>query len=968
MNDFLLLIDGSSLLTTQFFGNLPRQILFAKTLEEKEAFFGKIMQTSDGFYTNAVFGFLRTVFQILKDQQPKYLAVAWDMSRNTFRREIYPDYKGNRGETLPPLSDQFAICEEALALLGIPQFLSERYEADDFCGSLAKKFEAEVPIRIMTKDNDYLQLVDDRTSLWMIHSSAEKTDELYQKYGIDKAATPAPDRCFVFTPELVKQEFGVEPVHVNSLKGIMGDSSDNIKGVPGVGEATARALIGYYGTVDALYQALDGKSAAELDALKKFWKDELGIKRSPVNYLLKESETELVGEKSARLSEELATIKKDLDFGSMTLADLRVILNREEIARVLGALEIRAIQGDVPQDYLAEAAANDDRLLVPYGFTEAEKNALFGEEAEKLMQAFRRKAEDIQLILEPVKEETKKEVVTVRDPEACDAAFGELMEGDASCCVFLFRDGLILCEKESRIWHFAEDLPEALLSEKLEALIAAKKDTLFGTVDLKEHLGLFRDISYKNLCDLGVMHYLLHPVESDHGIAAILADAEEGAAVPANGKEAVFRDEDAAALLAAMEQGMRNLKDQGMEDLYQTIEMPLVGTLYEMEKRGILVDAEKIRTYGEELQKMIEEDEQAIYQAAGETFNINSTRQLGVILFEKLHLPYGKKTKTGYSTSADVLERLRYEDPIIEKILHYRQIAKLKSTYTDGLAHWIQADGRIHSKLNQTITATGRLSSTDPNLQNIPVRVEAGKKIRKAFVPKPGYVFVDADYSQIELRIMAHMSGDEKLIAAYNSEQDIHRITASQVFHTPFDEVTAEQRRNAKAVNFGIIYGISSFGLGENLGIGRKEAEQYIADYFATYPQVKEYLDALVAFAKKEGYVTTLYGRRRPIPELVSNNYMQRQFGERVAMNSPIQGTAADIIKIAMIRVNERLKREIPDSKLLLQIHDELLVEAKEEDVEKAAAILREEMQNAASLSVPLAVDVKTGMNWYDAH
>lgn len=395
--------------------------------------------------------------------------------------------------------------------------------------------------------------------------------------------------------------------------------------------------------------------------------------------------------------------------------------------------------------------------------------------------------------------------------------------------------------------------------------------------------------------------------------------------------------------------------------------MPLVYTLYDMECEGIGAESEALRQYGEELVDKIQELETEIYTAAGEQFNINSPKQLGVILFEKLKLPYGKKTKTGYSTAADVLEKLAGDYPIVTKILEYRQLTKLKSTYADGLANYIGADGRIHSTFNQTITATGRISSTEPNLQNIPIRMELGRRIRKVFVPKEGCVFVDADYSQIELRVLAAISGDETLIGAYREAQDIHRITASQVFHIPFEEVTDLQRRNAKAVNFGIVYGISSFGLSQDLSITRKDAAQYIEKYFETYPGIKKFLDDTVENAKKAGYVTTMFGRRRPVPELKSSNFMQRSFGERVAMNAPIQGTAADIIKIAMIRVNDRLKAEHLGSRLILQIHDELLIETLEDEVEQVKQILQEEMQGAAQLSVKLEIDMHTGKNWYEA-
>ena len=395
--------------------------------------------------------------------------------------------------------------------------------------------------------------------------------------------------------------------------------------------------------------------------------------------------------------------------------------------------------------------------------------------------------------------------------------------------------------------------------------------------------------------------------------------------------------------------------------------MPLIYTLYDMECRGIRVNKEALKEYGNQLEVRIKELEKKIYEHAGEEFNINSPKQLGIILFEKLHMPFAKKTKTGYSTSADVLEKLRSEDPVIDEILEYRQLTKLKSTYADGLATYIADDNRIHGKFNQTITATGRISSTEPNLQNIPIRMELGRQIRKVFIPEEGYVFLDADYSQIELRVLAHMSDDERLIEAYKQEQDIHKITASEVFHTPLDEVTNAQRSNAKAVNFGIVYGISSFSLGQDLNITKKEADVYIKKYFETYPRVKEFLDNLVEEGKKNGYVTSLFNRRRPIPELSSSNFMQRSFGERVAMNSPIQGTAADIIKIAMIRTNQKLKDLKLKSRLLLQIHDELLIETHKDEIEQVATILKEEMQGAATLHVPLEVEVKQGNNWYEA-
>ena len=957
-NDYLLLIDGSSLLSTQFFGSLPRQILFAKTLEEKEKFFDKILQTSDGFYTNGVFGFVKYLLKIIREQKPSHLAIAWDLSRDTFRREIYPEYKGNRGETMIPLSDQFAICEEVTEALGIVQFMSGTYEADDFCGTLAERFKAEIPVFIMTKDNDYLQLVDDRTKLWLMHSSQEKTDELYKKYGIDKSNVNAPDRCFVYDRELVKKEFGVEPENVNSLKGIMGDASDNIKGVPGVGEATARLLIGKYHTVDEIYKVINGKDKKELDEIKKNWKEELGINRSPISYLLKTSETELVGEESARLSEMLATIKRDIDTTGIELSDLRTNIDFEAGTKIIKALEFNSV--DISD--IGNGEEREERKDLPYSLCKAISEKLISENGINLINKLREKAETIKVVKKEAKPKICFERIEISDIEDAVKCFESISSDEEFAGFDINEEGLTLVSGSRDIFIKKEMfINDDFIKENLDKLFNRYKDVKFVTFSLKEKLHFLKQTYYDNVYDLSVAHYLINPLSEEHGIEAVTNDYPELLL----GETANFVAR--TSFLSAYKL-FKEINRLGMEYLYKEIEMPLVSTLYEMEERGIRLNKEELHKYSEELDVLIKNYEEDIYKLAGEEFNINSPKQLGVVLFEKLRLPYGKKTKTGYSTSADVLERIRLEDPIVEKVLNYRQVAKLKSTYTDGLESFVKEDGRIHCKLNQLVTATGRLSSTEPNLQNIPIRMELGKKIRKAFIPRDDYIFVDADYSQIELRIMAHLSEDEELIKAYQSEEDIHRITASHVFGVPLSEVTDLQRRNAKAVNFGIIYGISSFGLGENLGISRKDAEKYINDYFKAYPQVKKYLDSLVEKGLENGFVKTYFGRIRPIPELTSNNFMKRQFGERIAMNSPVQGTAADIIKIAMNNVNDKLKKEFPDSRLILQIHDELLVEAKYEDREAVAKLLREEMMKAAELKVKLSVEVKFGHNWYDAH
>ena len=488
----------------------------------------------------------------------------------------------------------------------------------------------------------------------------------------------------------------------------------------------------------------------------------------------------------------------------------------------------------------------------------------------------------------------------------------------------------------------------------------------FAVCGLKDVLAFLPEVRPDNGFDVTLAAYLLNPLKSDYDYEDV-AREQLGILIDERLDDSVRACYEAYTAFAAALVLAEKLKEEGMDRLFREIEMPLVFTLYEMEQAGVKVEGEALKVYGDQLGARIGELEQEIYELAGEEFNINSPKQLGVILFEKLQMPHAKKTKTGYSTAADVLDKLAPDYPVVAKILEYRQLAKLKSTYADGLAVYIGSDGRIHGKFNQTVTATGRLSSTEPNLQNIPVRMELGRLIRKVFVPKEGCVFVDADYSQIELRILAHCSGDEQLIQAYREARDIHRMTASQVFHTPFDEVTDLQRRNAKAVNFGIVYGISSFGLSQDLSITRKEAAQYIEHYFETYPGIKKFLDDCVSNAKEKGYAVTLYGRRRPVPELKSSNFMQRNFGERVAMNAPIQGTAADIIKIAMIGVHGELKKRNLKSRLILQVHDELLIEADESEVDEVKEILKEQMEHAASLSVPLLVDMHTGKNWYEA-
>lgn len=942
--EYLLLIDGSSLLSTQYYGNLPRELLFAKTEEEKKKFYPKIMQNRKGVYTNAIYGFMRTLLKILKEQKPSHIAIAWDKSRNTFRRELYSEYKGNRGETPEPLKSQFILCEKILEEMNIPQFMSDTYEADDYCGSLSAKFEDSVPVKIFTKDNDYLQLVSENTNLWLMHASQDKTDLLYKKYNITRDDS-VPDRAFNLTPELVKAEFGVEPSSVNSLKGLQGDASDNIKGVPGIGPATAVALIAHYKNVAALYDDIRELDEKQQKEKAKKWKEELGISRSPFSYLLKQSDEELVGEKAAFLSEKLATIKRDIPLDDVTLESLRTDINRQKAEEWFTELEFKSLS-------IADSTAQDVYTSAVY-----------------------EQISDLNDFSELIDRLSKKKTVGVA-LAADERIKGSVFSGKAIL-------GAALATEEKTVYVSCEGfLTGDFVSEKIQELI--RKGVIIATSDLKLLMKKFELDDVTGCFDCSVAAYLLDPLAGkyDYQMISKLAlsaspENREDLLGKLNVSEAYSQAPDklikqvsleARAMFLAAPVLKEMLEKNGMTDLYNNIELPLIPVLKDMEQEGIYVLREELAAFSRKLESDIKKLEAEIYKACGEEFNINSPKQLGVILFEKLKLPYGKKTKTGYSTSADVLEKLKIEDPVVEKILDYRTLTKLKSTYADGLDGYIEADGRIHTNFNQTVTATGRLSSTEPNLQNIPIRMELGRELRKVFVPKEGCCFIDADYSQIELRILAAMSGDEKLIAAYKNSEDIHRATASAVFKVPLSEVTKDLRSKAKAVNFGIVYGISSFGLGEGLNISRKEAEQYITSYFETYPGVKSFLDALIEDARKNSSAVTLFGRKRPIPELESANFMQRSFGERVAMNSPVQGTAADIIKIAMLRVAGRLKKEGMKSKLLLQIHDELLVEAYLDEADRVEEIMYEEMVHAADLAVSLEVEVERGMSWFEAH
>lgn len=876
----IVLIDGHSILNRAFYG-LP------------------VLTNNEGLHTNAVYGFLNIMFKVLDEEKAGYAAVAFDLKSPTFRHKMFDGYKGTRKPMPSELQEQVPLIKEMLAAMGIPVMELEGYEADDVLGTVSRQMaEQGMDVSVISGDRDLLQLATDDILIRIPKTKATGT-EIENYYAKD-----------------VLEKYQVTPTQFIDLKALMGDASDNIPGVPGIGEKTAAKIIVKYGSIEAAYAHVEEITPARArENLRN-------------NYDL------------AQMSKKLARIETKAPF-ILEKAEARIKnLYTAEALQLCRRLEFKNLLGRFAAAETKTEMEDRQTFCRITDFVEAED--LFGRMAGKRV-AFH-------LV------EDQGEVLGVALSDSEDTAYFLEIGG--------FLTGQYLC---SRI-----------------ADLAAQAEWL-AAIHLKEQL-VFLDFPAavrKRLFDGAVAAYLVNPLKDSYepeDIAREYLDqlipsrserfAKEPLSKVKESQPEAFLEYVCQIVLVlrnACEPMRERLDALSMRRLFEEVEMPLVFTLADMEREGICVRAEELKTYGEQLTDRIIELEKLIFQAAGENFNINSPKQLGVILFEKLQLPHGKKTKTGYSTAADVLEKLAGEYPIVSDILEYRQMTKLKSTYADGLANYISEDGRIHGKFHQTITATGRISSTEPNLQNIPVRMELGRLIRKVFVPEEGFVFLDADYSQIELRVLAHFSADEMLIQAYQDAQDIHTITASQVFHVGVDEVTPLLRRNAKAVNFGIVYGISSFGLSQDLSITRKEAQEYIEQYFKTYPGIKKFLDDTVEKAKKDGYVTTLFGRRRPMPELKSSNFMQRSFGERVAMNAPIQGTAADIIKIAMNRVNESLRSRKMRSRLVLQVHDELLVETAAEELEEVREIVRSEMQNAAQLKVRLEVDIHDGKNWYEA-
>ena len=872
MREKIVLIDGHSILNRAFYG-VPD------------------LTNSEGLHTNAVYGFLNIMFKILDEEKPEYLTVTFDVHAPTFRHEMYADYKGTRKPMAEELRQQVPVIKEVLRAMDIEIIEQAGLEADDLLGTISCMCEAkgmDMDVSIISGDRDTLQLATEHVKIRIPKTKQGKTE--VEDYNAAE----------------VKERYGVTPKEFIDVKALMGDASDNIPGVPGVGEKTATKIIQDYQTIENAYEHADElKPPRASKNLKEYWEQ-------------------------AKMSKVLATINThaDIDFdiekarhGNPYTKEAHELFKRLQFKNMLSRFDVETSSNEIEKTFREITDKEEIRRI-------------FAEAAEA----------------ECVGAAVSKDPGNVLPLFAHSSGFGRIAIAFGQDKIYSIPCGM------------GTDM-DFLFSELSELAGKAKRFAMCG---LKEYLSYLPKAKKENSFDVIVAAYLLNPLKSDYDYEDV-AREQLGLLIDEKSDDAAKACYEAYTAYAAAPILDKKLREQEMERLFFDIEMPLVFTLYDMENAGVKIEAEALKVYGDQLGTRIVDLEKEIYELAGEEFNINSPKQLGVILFEKLGMPHAKKTKTGYSTAADVLDKLAPDYPIVAKILEYRQLAKLKSTYADGLAVYIGNDGRIHGKFNQTVTATGRLSSTEPNLQNIPVRMELGRLIRKVFVPKEGCVFVDADYSQIELRILAHCSGDEQLIQAYREARDIHRMTASQVFHTPFDEVTDLQRRNAKAVNFGIVYGISSFGLSQDLSITRKEAAQYIEHYFETYPGIKKFLDDSVEHAKEKGYAVTLFGRRRPVPELKSSNFMQRNFGERVAMNAPIQGTAADIIKIAMIGVSEEMKKRNMKSRLILQVHDELLIEAEESEVDEVKAILKDKMENAAELSVPLIADMHTGKNWYEA-
>ena len=896
----LVLIDGNSIMNRAFYGIMS----------------SKMLTTSDGTYTNAVYGFLSILFKLQEDLNPEYLAVTFDLKGPTKRHEMYEGYKANRHGMPDELAVQMPIIKDVLRAMNIKIVEKQGYEGDDIIGTLSKIGEEnKMDVTILSGDRDNFQLVSDKVTVRIPRTKMGKTEN--EDYDRNR----------------VLEEYGLEPIQLIEVKGLMGDSSDNIPGIPGVGEKTALSLIKNYKTIENLYKEVEYNE--NLSDIKGKLKEKI-----------------LNNKDLAILSKQLGTIDRNVPIEEK-IQDLEIQeWNKTEVYNLFKYLKFNRFI---------------ERFNMQEEKNESNKEELFKKEVIE-------EEQKIKDIIESIKE--KKEFIYYL--ETTDNNLNSILNKKLlSITIYSSKLNIAynISLKDNEIQLFKE-----IFENKEIRKIGYKQKVDY--IVLKENNINVTGLDY----DIAIAAYILNPTENKYDLEKLAIEYlkldineyntkdNEQINLFDNNKDSVDDKKIEKICMYSYviseiyNETLKKLKETNQLELFNSIEMPLVEVLADMQYNGIYADKNELVEFGKRLKEEIEKLTNDIYVLADEEFNINSTKQLGTILFEKLKLPIIKKTKSGYSTDVDVLEKLRKEHEIIEKILEYRQLCKLNSTYVEGLIQYInEKDNKIHTNFHQTVTATGRISSTDPNLQNIPTRFDLGKQIRKVLKPQNGYIFVDADYSQIELRVLAHISGDEHMIQAFNNNEDIHRQTASKVFGIPIEEVTSKQRSDAKAVNFGIVYGISDFGLGEQLGISRKQAKVYIEQYLEKYEKIKQFMENIKEFAKEKGYVETLFSRRRYIPEMNSNNFMIRQFGARVAMNTPIQGTAADIMKIAMINLYKELKDKKLDSKILLQIHDELLLEVKEEEKEEVKMLLKTSMENAFKLSVPLEVELSEANNWYEA-
>ncbi len=897
--DNFVLIDGNSIMNRAFYGIMG----------------SKMLTTRDGKYTNAVYGFLAILFKLIEDTNPQYMAVAFDLKAPTARHKLYEGYKANRKGMPDELAEQMPLIKEILRAMNIDIVEKEGYEADDVLGTLSRYGENQgLHVTILSGDRDTFQLATDNVTIRIPRTKGGKTE------------------TDLFDRNKILENYGIEPKQLIEVKGLQGDSSDNIPGVPGIGEKTALSLIQKYGSIDNLY-----------DKIEKNEDDLKGKQREKIK-----DNKEL-----AELSKTLGTINLEVPIED-TLEQFKVEeWDKEKVLTLFKELNFNRY---IERFHLTGEKDDGEEETYKIEFKTVEKSI---EEIMDIIKEQKNMVFYLQTETDQLPENIIKEKITgmsLYNPDTQETYYIKLNQ-----------------EKITKLKDIFEDA-----NIKKTSINLTKVYILLKQVDITLE-GIENDIS--------IGAYILNPTNNKLDLKNLAMqylelDIEEYIGEEDNQKQmTLFEENDTQKDKKDLEKYtlyayviekinimiLQKLKETNSFDLYTNIDMPTVEVLSSMQWNGIYVDERELSAFGEELTSQIEVLTKVIHEMAGEEFNINSTKQLGEILFEKMKLPVIKKTKNGYSTDVDVLEKLKREDPIIGKILEYRQLMKLNSTYVEGLKPFINPKTkRIHSFFHQTITATGRISSTEPNLQNIPTRFELGKRVRKVFKPEEGKVYIDADYSQIELRVLAHISEDKHMIDAFDHNEDIHKQAASKVFKTPIDEVTKEQRSNAKAVNFGIVYGISDFGLAEQLGISRKKAKQYIDEYLTEYAGIKEFMENIIEKTKEQGYVETLFHRRRYVPELNSKNYMVRQFGNRVAMNTPIQGTAADIMKIAMINVNKELKKRDLKAKIILQVHDEMMIEAPESEKEEVKDIMKKEMESAIQLKIPLVAEISEAKNWYD--